>query len=388
MSNVSSHDEQFMARALALARNAWGRTSPNPMVGAVIVEDGLIVAEGFHAYDGGPHAERVALTALGRPPKPSATLYVTLEPCSTHGRTGACCDAIREAGIRRVVVGATDPFPAHAGSGFAVLREAGIEVITGVLADASMDLNLIYNHWASRRTPLLAGKSAMTLDGRISTRSGDSRWITNELSRADVHRWRRLFPGIAVGAGTIAADNPRLTARCPDSDEWCPWRFVFDGRLRLWNDRALPGVFTDRYRERTIVVTTQHGGVGYVRKLQDLGVNVWTIESPTVRVNMGAFRARCAAEKITGVYFEGGPQLLSELVQLRELDYLFIYRSSMLLADDRAKSAFSGLRSEKLAHSVRLSNVRHETFGDDALVRGNVVYPSVLQVDETTFSLG
>lgn len=381
-------DETFMRRALALAQKAWGETHPNPMVGAVIVEDGQVVAEGFHARDGGPHAERVALQALGRAPKPSATLYVTLEPCSTQGRTGACCDAIREAGIKRVVVGATDPFPPHAGRGFAVLKEAGIEVVSGVLADDCTDLNLIYNHWMSRKTPLLAGKSAMTLDGRIATRTGDSKWITNEQSRADVHRWRRLFPGIAVGAGTVAADNPKLTSRQPDQDEWCPWRFVFDGRLRLWNDRSLPDVFTDRYRERTVVVTTQHGGLGYVRKLVDLGVKVWILESPTVRVNLAAFRARCAAERITGVYFEGGAQLLSELVQLRELDYLFIYRSSLLFADDRAKSAFSGLRSDRLAHSVRLASVRHEAFGDDFLVRGNVTYPSSLQVDETTFSLG
>ncbi len=388
MTAALPHDETFMRRALALAQKAWGQTHPNPMVGAVIVEDGQVVAEGFHVRDGGPHAERVALQALGRPPKPSATLYVTLEPCSTSGRTGACCDAIREAGIRRVVVGATDPFPPHAGRGFTLLKEAGIEVVAGVLADDCVDLNLIYNHWVTRQTPLLAGKSAMTLDGRIATRTGDSQWITNERSRADVHRWRRLFPGIAVGAGTVAADNPRLTSRREGQDDWCPWRFVFDGRLRLWNDRLLPNLFTDRYRERTIVVTTQHGGLGYVRKLVDLGVKVWILESPTVRVNLAAFRARCAAEKITGVYFEGGAQLLSELVQLRELDYLFIYRSSLLFADERAKSAFSGLRSDKLAHSVRLASVRHETFGDDFLVRGTVSYPSSLQVDETTFSLG
>ncbi len=388
MSTTTPSDETFMRQALALAQKAWGETHPNPMVGAIIVEDGGVVAEGFHARDGGPHAERLALQALGRAPKPSATLYVTLEPCSTPGRTGACTDAIIGSGIRRVVVGATDPFPPHAGRGFSVLKDAGIEVSGGVLAEDCADLNLIYNHWMSRKTPILAGKSAMTLDGRIATRTGDSKWVTNEQSRADVHRWRRLFPGIAVGAGTVAADNPKLTSRRPGQDEWCPWRFVFDGRLRLWNDRSLPGLFTDRYRERTVVVTTQHGGLGYVRKLVDLGVKVWILESPTVRVSLPAFRARCAAENITGVYFEGGAQLLSELVQLRELDYLFTYRSSLLLADDRAKSAFSGLRSDKLAHAVRLASVRHEAFGDDFLVRGSVTYPTVLQVDETTFSLG
>ncbi|MFO1451202.1 MAG: bifunctional diaminohydroxyphosphoribosylaminopyrimidine deaminase/5-amino-6-(5-phosphoribosylamino)uracil reductase RibD [Opitutaceae bacterium] len=385
-SDLAQH-EGFMRRALALARLGWGRTTPNPMVGAVIVENGAVVAEGFHAEDGGPHAERVALAALGRPPQPGATLYVTLEPCSTHGRTGACCDLIRESGLKRVVVGATDPFPDHAGRGYALLRQAGIEVITGVLEAECTQLNILFNHWTVKRTPLLAGKAAVTLDGKIATRAADSKWITGELARADVHRWRRLFPSIAVGAGTVAADNPRLTART-GGEEWCPWRFIFDGRLRLWNERNQPSVFTDFYRERTIVVTTQHGGLGYMRKLRDLGVKVWTIESPTQRVSLTDFRLRCSQENITGVFFEGGAQLISELVQLRELDYLFVYRSPLLFADDRAKSVFSGLRTEKLVNAVRLREVLHETFGDDTLVRGHVEYPEKMYVDEAAFSLG
>jgi diaminohydroxyphosphoribosylaminopyrimidine deaminase/5-amino-6-(5-phosphoribosylamino)uracil reductase len=147
-----------MRRALDLARRGWGRTTPNPMVGAVIVEDGVIVAEGFHAEDGGPHAERVAFAALGRPPKPDATLYVTLEPCSTHGRTGACCDLIRESGVCRVVVGATDPFPDHAGRAFVLLRQAGIEVIPGVLESECTQLNILFNHWIVKRTPAARGQ--------------------------------------------------------------------------------------------------------------------------------------------------------------------------------------------------------------------------------------
>lgn len=386
LTSDSAH-EGFMRRALELARRGWGHTAPNPMVGAVIVEAGRIVAEGFHAQDGGPHAERVALDALGRPPAPDATLYVTLEPCSTTGRTGACCDRIRAAGLRRVVAGAVDPSPSHAGRGFALLREAGVEVISGVLERECTDLNLIFNHWAARGTPLLAAKVATTLDGKIATRMADSKWITGEEARADVHRWRRLFPAIAVGAGTVAADNPRLTARSA-TEEWCPWRFVFDGRLRLWNERNLPGLFTDQHRHRTIVVTTQHGGQGYVRKLRDLGVQVWIVPSPTQRVSLADFRRRCAEEKISGVYIEGGSQLISELIQLRELDYLMVYRSPMLFADDRAKSAFSGLRTERLVNAVRLRDVRHETFGDDFLTRGQTLYPEKLYVDETVFSLG
>lgn len=383
----AARDEYFMRRALELARKAWGETHPNPMVGAVIVEDDQIVAEGWHAQDGGPHAERVALNALGRKPKAGASLYVTLEPCSTHGRTGACCDAIKEAGLKRVVVGATDPNPDHAGHGYDVLRSAGIEVVAGVLNRECEDLNLIFNHWIAGGTPLFACKVATTLDGKIACRTGDSKWISNELSRQDVMRWRRLFPAISVGAGTVAKDNPRLTSRLEGQEEWCPWRIVFDGLLRTVVDRNTPSVYADEFRERTIVVTTPHSGQGYVRKLHSMGVKVWVLESPTQRVPMNLFRARCAEEKIPGVYFEGGAQLVSELLQDRQLDYLFQYRAPLLFADDKAKTVFNGLRTEKIANAIRLSDVRVATFGDDTLVRGKIDYPERLFIDETVYHL-
>ena len=375
-------DEFFMRRALELARQAWGCTHPNPLVGALIVEDGQVVAEGFHAQDGGPHAERVALAALGRPPAPNSTLYVTLEPCSTHGRTGACCDAIRQAGIRRVVVGATDPNPAHAGQGLELLRSSGVEVVAGVLATECADMNLLFNHWITTGGPLLAAKVASTLDGKIACRTGESKWITGEAARADVHHWRRYFPGIAAGAMTILKDNPRLTARAPDGTTWCPLRFVFDGLLRTVSHSQLPHVYTDEYRERTIVVTTPHGGMGYARKLRDLGVQVWVMPTPNQRVNFADFRRRCSEEKVTGVYFEGGAQLISELLRSRQLDYLFAYRAPVLFADEKAKGMFTGLRPDAVAQAVRLAEVRQATFGDDSLMRGRVTYPDKLALDE------
>src|SRR5262245_1275638 len=322
--SVAEH-EIFMRRALKLARGVWGTTHPNPMVGAVIVEDGQIVGEGATAPDGGPHAERLALLARGKTPRPGATMYVTLEPCSTHGRTGACTDAIIASGIKRVVVGATDPLPGHQGRGFEVLRAAGIEVISGVFERECTDLNLIFNHWVTTGGPLIAAKAAATLDGKIACRTGESRWITTEASRVDVHRWRRLFPGIAVGAMTILKDNPKLTARRPGEPEWSPWRFVFDGLLRSVVDKSLQNVFTTEFREQPSVVTTPHGGLGYVRKLRDMGVKVWTFDSPTQRVPFVDFRKKCAEEKITGVMVEGGAQLISEMVRARQLDYLFAY---------------------------------------------------------------
>lgn len=377
-----------MRRALERARSVWGTTHPNPMVGAVIVEEGRIVGEGATEPDGGPHAERMALLARGRAPRPGATLYVTLEPCSTHGRTGACTEAIIASGIKKVVVGATDPNPAHAGGGFELMRAAGIEVITGVLAAECTDLNLIFNHWITQRRPLLAAKAAVTLDGRSACRTGDSQWITGEKARADVHRWRRLFPAIAVGAGTVLKDNPRLTARVDGQADWCPIRFIFDGRLRTVLDRNLPHVYTDEFRGRTVVVTTQHGGLGYVRKLRELGVQVWVCDSPTQRAPWAEFQRRCSEARISGVYFEGGAELMSQLVQERQLDYFFIYRAPVLLADERAKPVLTGLRTETLANAVRLTEMQQEIFGDDTLTRGRVVYPPKLSIDETVFRLG
>ncbi len=376
-----------MRRALAQARSVWGATHPNPMVGAVIVEEGHVVAEGATAPDGGPHAERLALLNRGKTPRPGATLYVTLEPCCTHGRTGACTEAIIASGIKRVVVGATDPNPAHAGRGYGVLRAAGIEVITGVLERECSDLNLIFNHWITSGGPLIAAKAAATLDGKIACRTGESKWITTEAARADVHRWRRLFPGIAVGAMTILKDNPRLTARRAGEEEWCPWRFVFDGLLRTVVDKYPPAVFTDEFREKTIVVTTPHGGLGYVRKLREMGIKVWIFESPSQRVSFADFRKKCAEERIAGVYVEGGAQLISEFLRAKQLDYLFAYHAPVLFGDDKAKTIFSGLRPERLDQAVRLADVRHEAFDGDILMRGRVQYPEKLLIDETAFGV-
>jgi len=240
----------------------------------------------------------------------------------------------------------------------------------------------------ANKSPLFAAKAAVTLDGRIACRTGESQWITGETARGDVHRWRRLFPAIAVGAGTVAKDNPRLTARLPGEPEWCPVRFVFDGRLRTVVDRNMPRLYTDEFRGRTIVVTTQHGGLGYVRKLKSMGVQVWIFDSATQRVPLEDFRRQCAESGITGVLFEGGAELVSQSVRDRQLDYFFTYCAPLFLADERAKAMLGGLRTEKLDQALRLADVRHEVLGSDFLVRGRLAYPEKMQIDETTFSLG
>lgn len=390
MAVASERDLAFMRRALALAKRAWGDTHPNPLVGALLVEEDEVVAEGWHAKDGGPHAERVALNALGRQPKPGAELFVTLEPCSTVGRTGSCCEAIVAAGVRRVVIGALDPNPVHAGRALRVLGDAGIEVCAGLLEPECKDLNLIFNHWITRDEPLFAGKVAVSLDGRIATRGGQSQWITGEASRKDVMRWRRLFPAIAVGAGTVLADNPRLTARpslrggdCIEEvqefpvwqTEEAPVRFVFDGRLSTLAGKALPSLYTDAFCRRTVVVSSRLAALERRERLRSLGLQYWEFDTDTPRVPFAAFRRRCKSERLSGVFFEGGGDLLGSMLAQRELDYLYIYSAPLLFADEQARPAFGGCSPRTVAEVPRLVDIQRASHGEDSLVRGRIAYP-------------
>lgn len=364
-----SAEADLMRRALGLARRAWGETHPNPMVGALIVEDGEVVAEGWHARDGGPHAERAALANLGRRPLSGATMVVTLEPCSTAGRTGACCDAIKAAGVARVIVGATDPNPAHAGRGVEVLGAAGIEVVPGVLADECADLNLIFNHWITAGRPLIAGKIATTRDGFSRPPAGADRWITGPAARENVHHWRRLFPAIAVGAGTVRADDPALTRRWRDSDgaerEDCGWRFVFDAALSTatGDAAAWPRVYSDRWRERTIVVASAAADATTRARLEAAGVRVWTQETTRGPAGWEEFSRRCAAERISGVYVEGGAALLADALAAGALGYGFHYRGP------REGGAGWGGR---VGWSFAPGAVE-ERLGPDTLARGRVI---------------
>src|SRR5438094_5149552 len=212
-------DTHFMRLALRLARRGYGRTSPNPMVGAVLVRNEKIIGRGWHRRAGEPHAEIEAIRDVERRGGSArgATLYVTLEPCSTHGRTPACTEAIRTAGIRRVVAATTDANPKHAGRGFQILRRAGIEVVTGVLAEESDRLNEAFNHWIVHRTPFVTVKPAMTLDGKIATAAGESKWITGEKARGQAMKLRHGADAILAGVNTVLADDPSLTARSPRS---------------------------------------------------------------------------------------------------------------------------------------------------------------------------
>ncbi|WP_432647326.1 bifunctional diaminohydroxyphosphoribosylaminopyrimidine deaminase/5-amino-6-(5-phosphoribosylamino)uracil reductase RibD, partial [Mitsuokella sp.] len=216
-----------MREALELARNAEGRTSPNPMVGAVIVREGRIIAAGWHRKAGTPHAEVHALRMAGELAK-GATLYVTLEPCSHYGRTGPCAKAVAEAGIKRVVIAMKDPNPLVSGRGIAILEDAGVEVKCGVLEEEAKKLNEVFFKWVPKKMPFVVLKTAMTLDGKIATYTGESQWITSEASRLRVHEYRDIYDSILVGIGTVLRDDPSLTTRLPDRTGKNPVRAIVD----------------------------------------------------------------------------------------------------------------------------------------------------------------
>lgn len=349
-----------MRRALELARQAWGRTHPNPMVGAVITEGGKIVAEGFHAKAGAPHAEIMALRALGRQPAADAVLYVTLEPCCTHGRTPPCVDAILAAGFRTVVVGTRDPNPAHAGHGLGLLRAKGVTVVEGVLGEECAELNLIFNHWIVHGLPLLALKVAATLDGKLTLPAGQGRAITGPAAQAHVHRLRRLYPAIAVSAATALADNPRLTARNPEG-ETCPLRFVLDRHFQTAG-RAGLNLFQDAHRSQTIVVglasAAQPSALAWY---EAEGIQVWSLVGDEASFGR-VWAERCAQERITGVLIEAGPRLASALVATGLADYLYAFVAPRA-GDSAAPAWYAGA-------TLPGRGLRASLVGADALYEG------------------
>jgi diaminohydroxyphosphoribosylaminopyrimidine deaminase/5-amino-6-(5-phosphoribosylamino)uracil reductase len=369
MISNESTDERYMRRALELAQQAWGQTHPNPMVGAVIVEAGVIVAEGWHRAAGGDHAEVAALKALGRQPAKDAALYVTLEPCSTCGRTGACTDAILEAGIQRVFIGANDPNPAHAGRGLNVLRAAGIQVIAGVLAEECADLNLIFNHWIAQGTPLIAAKMALTLDGKFAAASGHSKWVTGEVARADVMRWRRYFPAIAVGANSVLKDDPSLTSRIGDT-VWCPKRLIFDRSLKTFQQAPLPQVYTDAFVANTVVLCSEAAASAAQQQADEMGITVWSLPEANGHLDWQFIRSRCVEEGICGVYVEVGPTLATQVIEGRLADYLFIYQAPKLMSDTGSPGLGSLRNSQSMDEVFALRELRFATLGDDRLTRG------------------
>ncbi len=357
-----------MARAIELAACARGRTSPNPMVGAVIVAAEKIVGEGFHARAGEAHAETVALEQAGTAAR-GADLYVNLEPCSHHGRTPPCADAIINAGVSRVFAAIQDPNPRVDGRGLARLREAGVKVKIGLLAPEAARLNEIYCTNMTTGLPHVTLKIGMSLDGKTATRTGDARWITCEDSRRRVHEMRNAVDAVLVGIGTILADDPDLTTRLPGIDCRHPDRIVIDTHLRI-PSRAR--VLAHRNRGRTILVAGPDAPGSRVRELREIGAEVLVVDGGDRRVDLRLVVERLFALGITSVLIEGGAEIAASSLESGIVDKIVFFISPLLIGGREAPPVIGGRGVGPLVDASRLRNVRWSTIGEDIMVEGYV----------------
>ncbi len=350
-------------------------TSPNPMVGAVLSRRGKIIGQGWHRRAGGPHAEVEALRdakAHGHNTK-GATLYVTLEPCCTHGRTPPCTEAITAAGIQLVVVGATDPNPAHAGRAFGLLRRAGIEVVHGVLAEEAMRLNEAFNHWIVHRTPFVTVKAAMTLDGKTATASGESKWITGERARAEGMKLRRGADAILVGVNTVLADDPSLTWRATPSSKLKVQssklqRLILDSRART---PLTAKVVCDEFAALTKVVVSRDAPA---RRVAALAARVTVLRAPTSagRIDLRWLLRKLGSEGVTSILVEGGGEVNASFLLARLAHRVAFFYAPMILGGRDAHKAVAGEGAARLAEVVTLREVQWRRLGPDLMLTARV----------------
>jgi diaminohydroxyphosphoribosylaminopyrimidine deaminase/5-amino-6-(5-phosphoribosylamino)uracil reductase len=343
-------DERFMARALDLAARGLGTTNPNPAVGCVVVKGGRIVGEGWHRRAGGPHAEVLALARAG-PRARGATLYVTLEPCSHHGRTPPCAPQVVGAGVKRVVVAMGDPNPPVSGRGLRLLRRAGVAVSVGVLGKEARRQNGRFLIAARRPRPYVLLKVATTLDGRIATRSGDSKWITSSAQRRWARRLRGLHDGVAVGIGTVLRDDPLLL---PQPRSRRPFlRIVFDSQLRLPSKSRL----VRSARQAPVWVLGLGGSAARRRALEAAGVVVVADPARGPRVSIPWALAELRRRGVWSLMVEGGSELLGAFLAARAFDHLALFRAPLLLGGRRSLSAFGGPDPARIDEALRLQRV-------------------------------
>lgn len=359
-------DQYYMRQALTIAQYAAGRTSPNPLVGAVIVKDGRIVGQGWHRQAGTPHAEIHALAQAGELAK-DATIYVTLEPCSHHGRTGPCADALIQAGIKKVVVAMTDPNPLVAGNGLQRLRAAGIEVVEGVLASEAAKLNEVFIKWISTGFPFAVLKTAMSLDGKIAAHTGHSKWITGSQAREYVHKLRDTYDGILVGIGTVLADNPNLTTRLPERGQ-NPVRIIVDSKART---PLTANVVTDKQAPTIIAVSTA-APMERIEALRRQGVEVLVLENSAAGVNLRQLFKVLAERRITSVLVEGGATINAALLAANLIDKVHCFIAPKILGGKTAPTPVGGIGVETVDQSIMLEDLTTQLIGADVLISGYI----------------
>jgi diaminohydroxyphosphoribosylaminopyrimidine deaminase/5-amino-6-(5-phosphoribosylamino)uracil reductase len=337
-----SEDERHMLRALELAERGRGTTSPNPMVGAVIVADGEVVGEGYHERAGGPHAEVGAVESAGASAR-GATIYVTLEPCSHQGRTPPCAALLLEAGLAQVVIAMKDPNPLVAGGGARMLAEGGVEVVEGPYGEIARRQNESYVTWVTSGRPFVTLKMAMSLDGKVATMTGDSRWVTADVARADVHRMRAASDAVMVGIGTVLADDPALTAREVGAKRQ-PARVIVDSRART----PLGSKVTDTTEARTLIAVTASAPAERRNALEERGIEIVEAGAGD-RVDLLSLLEALGQREVTSVLAEGGPTVTASLLEQGLADKLVFYLAPKVVGGRRAPGPVGGEGPEAMS---------------------------------------
>lgn len=349
-------DIKYMQKAIELAKLGEGFTNPNPLVGAVIVKDGRIIGEGYHERYGGFHAERNAIKNATEPTD-GADMYVTLEPCSHHGKQPPCCEAVVEAGIKNVYIGSQDPNPLVSGRGIEYLKSHGVNVITDVLKDECDAINKIFFHYITTKRPYVIMKTAMSIDGKCASYTGDSKWISNELSREDTHRTRKRVAGIMVGINTVLADNPMLNCRLDNPKN--PVRIICDSKLRIPLDCKIAKTANDI----PTYVATVSSDTEKIQKLETLGVKI--IRTSGKRVNLNELISELGGLGIDSVLVEGGAELHASLLEAGLVNKLEIYIAPKIIGGKDAKTVVGGNGVELVSDAYMFKNPKITMFGDD-----------------------
>ena len=366
--HMDSKHIEYMQRAITLAKKGMGKTTPNPMVGCVVVKDGRIISEGYHERYGEFHAERNALTRCEEDAS-GADLYVTLEPCCHYGKTPPCTEIIIEKKIKRVFIGSMDPNPLVAGKGAQILRDHGIEVFTDVLKNECDEMNDIFLHYISEKRPFVALKYAMTLDGKIAAYTTDSKWITNEKSREHVHYLRNKYTSIMVGIGTVLADDPMLNCRIEDGTD--PIRIILDTKLRIPMDSNI--VKTAR-NIRTIIFC--HNGCDeYAEKMEELiskGIEIKQVSLKDNSIDIKEVFDEISSMKIDSVLVEGGATVNASLVEEKIVDKVYCYIAPKIIGGEKSKSPVGGVGIPFMKDALKLKEVKFSEFDGDILIEGKV----------------
>lgn len=361
-----SYDEKYMRLAMQLAGNAIGRTSPNPLVGAVIVKDNRVVGCGWHRKAGTPHAEVHALNQAGELAQ-GADVYVTLEPCAHYGKTPPCAKALVEAKVKNVYGGLLDVNPKVAGKGFKILEDAGIHVEYGFLQDELRKQNEVFFKWIEHKKPFVVLKAAMTLDGKIATATGQSKWITNETSRAYGYKLRDIYDGIMVGINTVIEDNPMLTARVDGGKN--PIRIVVDSSLRI---DINANVVQDK-SAKTIVATTDKADKDKILKLQAQDVDVIVVDKDeNDKVDIEKLLDILGQQNICSILVEGGATLSGSFVAKKLIDKVYFFIAPKIVGGKEAKTPVAGTGILNLQEALALKDIQFEKLEEDILIIGRV----------------